>query len=236
MLFSLINQSQDARITTDVLTRWARAITAQLDEFTPPHHLEGTTLAVDAPSADYPVYLLPDSDVAQAAGYHAVDPDGRPYARVFTRGVELDGSAEAISVILSHEVLEMRLDPNAATWVQDDQSQLWALEACDEVEGRAYTDTTTGTWLSDYLLPGFFTPRTAKSVVSRLDRMGILTAPYTVDDENGYAIVETASGEKQITAKRLAHLSHEARFAKLPDHKRAAGSRTLKRLLPRKAA
>ena len=220
MLFSLIDQSNDTRITPDLLTRFAAAYTNQLKDFCQAWGLSETTVAVNATSSDYPIYLLKNSDVAQAAGYHATDPQGRAYARVFTEDFTVSGSSESIDVIGSHETLEMRLDLNASTWVQDPNGTLWALESCDAVEGRFYTDDATHIGLSDYLLPGYFGTGTGD-----MDRLKILSAPFTIDSENGYAICETASGEKQIMGKK---------FEELHAHKRAGGSRTLRRMKSRK--
>jgi hypothetical protein len=58
---------------------------------------------------------------------------------------------------MSHELLEMLLDPSANYWANDgDGKNLYALEACDAVESNDYL--INGIAMSDFLYPAFFDP------------------------------------------------------------------------------
>lgn len=126
----------------------------------------------DAPNA-WPIVILDDADQADALGYHAVTPDGRPYGRVFVRDTLDNGGSvlagpSAVSVTLSHEALEMARDPFASFWADDAEGgRLVALELCDAVEADAYPvevpddDHAHGhisVWVSNFVLPAFFRP------------------------------------------------------------------------------
>lgn len=107
----------------------------------------------------WPVYLLDDSDIAGALGYHETDPGSPilPIGKVFVKTDEKYGLEP--SVTLSHEVVEIIGDPMAQLTFQATATQFWALELCDpcEADALAYeTPKFPGVLLSDFVLPQWF--------------------------------------------------------------------------------
>jgi hypothetical protein len=122
-------------------------------------------------------------DVAGAAGYHNAA-NGVIYGKVLVRSVSQTG------MTLSHECVEMLVDPDAQAW-----RGLVALEACDPVEpdGYPYPTTILGETrriqLSNYVLPSWFDPAGKPP----FDRLGKLSAPLT-SSPGGYQIVRDEQG------------------------------------------
>jgi len=127
-------------------------------------------------------------DQPGAAGYHTVDPKGRPYGKVFLDdAATLSSGAEAASVIASHEALEMTLDPTATLFALNIDGTLYAYEASDAVEDTTYTASNNVT-VSNFLHRAFFDP----GAPPPYDHLGLLKAPFTTTP-GGYQISGTAS-------------------------------------------
>jgi hypothetical protein len=143
-------------------------------------------------------YFLPNADVANALGYHDVDPEGDPYIRVFTLTVLQNGGSAlsgpvSISSCASHEACEEGVDPSCAATSTAPDGDVWALEVCDPVESTSYNVTTqdgTVVAVSDFVTPGFFAPATAGG---SYDYCHVLASPYTIA-KGGYAVIN----EKQV--------------------------------------
>ena len=110
---------------------------------------------------DAVIYLLGGHTNTNALGYHAVTHRGVPYGFVFpSLSREL---GEPWSVTLSHEALELALDPEVNRLVRgphpnpDEATRLvyhW-YELCDAVQGDTYI--IDGVRVSNFLLPLYFT-------------------------------------------------------------------------------
>ncbi len=108
------------------------------------------------------LYLWDQDDVDGALGYHALTNMGIPFSFVFTQlSVDLD---EKWSVTLSHEALEMAVDPEINLLAQgphpdpDEGGRMvyhW-YELCDAVQAQTYTIDDVE--VSNFLLPLYFTP------------------------------------------------------------------------------
>lgn len=140
-----------------------------------------------------PVYILDNADQAGALGYHDVDPQGRPYARIFAKtvldngGVTMHGPL-SVSVTLSHELCEMYGDPSADAWALDKKSgNSYALELCDAVENDSYQVHNCS--VSNFLLPAFFN----LGGLSKLDYLGLCKTAFETRP-GGYQIVKDSSG------------------------------------------
>lgn len=154
------------------------------------------------PPEAWPVYWLPNADIAGALGYHDVDPHGRPYGRVFTRykgkvWPALLPGPEGISIsnVTSHEAMEIQADPSCASTATAPNGDVWALEDCDPVEAFAYElalPDGSKVSVSDFVTGAFFGIGTGP-----LDAMGAVTAPFTLAP-GGYAIVN----DKQVFADK----------------------------------
>lgn len=143
--------------------------------------------------------LLDAPDVADALGYHSETPDGRPYGKVFINpilqsgGNVLDG-VSSVSVTLSHEVLEMWIDPNVNGWFDGPSEQEYSAEVCDPVEADAYPITESGrkVWVSNFVLPPYFDTNPAPDE-TKFDHLGRLKKPFSMTD-GGYLIYRKADG------------------------------------------
>ncbi len=161
------------------------------------------------PDDDVRVLSVVD-DVAMVGtlGYHDA------WAGVISAQVLAQGAYT--SVTLSHECLEMMVDPGCNLWrTMLDGKRMTAVEACDAVEADTYLENVEilgehrQVELSNYLLPAWFEPMGAFP----FDRMKKLPAPFTMS-KGGYLIVRDdhnnisnvfASGLPQTFARKLAN-------------------------------
>jgi hypothetical protein len=140
------------------------------------------------PDSAIPHYFIDSADVANAAGYHSVDPVGRSYIRTFIKpsldnGHTLLRGAGSVSVTASHECLEAAVDEFAADFVifpngitlpsgKTSSGLLLAKEVCDPCEATTYeidlSDSGSVT-VSDFVLPEYFNVRTAGSQLTYCD-------------------------------------------------------------------
>lgn len=200
-----INQSQGTLADADA-SRIVAALNLQVPHLTGfwpaaavTHELlaTGTTPPAGTPTL-VKAYFLPNSDVADALGYHDVDPQGDPYIRVFTEpiltngGTPLTGSL-SISACASHEGCEEAVDPSCSATATAPDGKVWALEDCDPVENDSYDVTLpdgTRVAVSDFVTPAFFGQQTASGQsADQYDYMSVLKAPFTLAP-GGYAIVD----------------------------------------------
>ncbi|HEX5067011.1 MAG TPA: S8 family serine peptidase [Myxococcota bacterium] len=171
MLISIVNHS--AGILDAKLQAAIRAINRQLREDFEPYWGRGGRLRLEGRSAKAPVpehasdirgeaviYLCDcPEDSEDALGYHELNHRGIPYGFVFT---ELSKSLdEPWSVTLSHEVLELVLDPEANLLAkgphpEDPTREVFHwYEACDAVQTQTYA--IDGVRVSNFVLPLYFT-------------------------------------------------------------------------------
>ncbi|HKV40173.1 MAG TPA: hypothetical protein VJX67_13250 [Blastocatellia bacterium] len=151
----------------------------------------------------------PTTGVQGALGYHFANHAGIPYGFVYLDICEKYG--EAWTCTLSHEVLELLADPNAAMTVAgpapdgSQQSVYYDLEVCDPTQGdnyqidtvvvsnfvgRAYFGLTGGGGGSNYLALG-------------LDAFGVRPG--------GYFQYEDGSGAHQVFGERVTELQKAAK-------------------------
>jgi hypothetical protein len=148
------------------------------------------------PDGAHVVVIVDDADVAGALGYHDETPDGRPYARVFVSpvldngGTALNGSL-SVSAVLSHEVVELMLDPNVSTWCDNwPRNESVALEGCDPCEANSYQVMTRYGWVSvsDFVWPAYFDAQAAPH--SFFTQKGSITKPFGIAP-GGYLLVRS---------------------------------------------
>jgi hypothetical protein len=173
MIISIINHTEQ-KINDNELQNAIRAINRQIKEdFEPYWSIEGT-LRLEGRSGDQPdkqnpidmrgdavIYLWNQVDVPGALGYHDRNFKGIPYGFVFTDLAEEVG--ESWSVTLSHEALELLLDPEVNLLVagpHPDPSQAMRTvfhwyEACDACQAQTYKIDDIE--VSNFVLPLYFT-------------------------------------------------------------------------------
>lgn len=145
-----------------------------------------------APAGSIKAYFLPNSDVAEALGYHSVDPQGDPYIRIFTEPVLTNGGtslrgAISISVCASHEMCEEAVDPTCQLAARAPNGDQWALETADPVENNCYEVTLADgskVAVSDFVFPSFFGNGSGP-----YDKLGVLVHPFSIAP-GGYAVID----------------------------------------------
>ena len=171
MIISIINTTN---LTRQEVQNNIRAVNRQLQEdFKHYWHtdvqlrLEGWTGEALDPNhplnmrGDGVIYLLEGDDAGGALGYHERNYRGVPYGFVFTKLSKL--LEENWSVTLSHEALEMALDPEINRLVQGphpDPNEGGRMvyhwyELCDAVQADTYF--IDGVKVSNFVLPLYFT-------------------------------------------------------------------------------
>ncbi|HXZ71673.1 MAG TPA: hypothetical protein VEH31_12520 [Streptosporangiaceae bacterium] len=130
-------------------------------------------------------------------GFHTEDQGGKLWGVVAAKP-ELDNGAKvttgdwSVSSVLSHEVLEMFIDPNCNLWANNGNGSAYSLEVCDPVEAPTYT--VKGVSVSNFVTPSWFDPLAAAT--AQFDKLGQLHAPFSIL-KGGYVVYESAGQEQQ---------------------------------------
>lgn len=140
--------------------------------------------------SDSVVTILDDGLKANVLGYHDMFNDGVPYARVFAD--RCTRSLVPLSVVVSHEIADMIVNPTGNLAAVDASGRTWALEVSDAVETLWYK-SDKGVPLSNFVTPLFFLPRADKIPNARFDFMGKIDAPFHVAP-GGYRQIQTLLG------------------------------------------
>jgi hypothetical protein len=175
----------------------------------------------------FPIVIFDDAEQAGYLGFHDLGPDGRPFGKVFAKTAREFGGNWVVT--LSHEAIEMFLDPDCTLWAVGTDGRLHAMEGADAVEADEYPvevgDTTVQ--CSNFVLPSYFSTNPRPG--ARFDYLGRLSAPSPAKTSGGYSIDADIGNEGQSFADRVRALFGDL----LPDWKRAAkehpGSRTSRR-------
>ena len=203
MQIAILNQSTvvaDADVATmteaiatqiqfDVAPVWDRAPAAVVfytDPATVPAAAYG--IAIVDTIQDQPQGVLgyhTGDQVAQMWGVVAAQPELSNGGRVMT-------GDWSVSSTLSHEVLEMFIDPNCNLWANDGKGSVYSLEVCDPVEAPTYT--VSGVSVSNFVTPSWFDP--SPPAAAQFDKLGQLTAGFSILP-GGYMTYESAGKEQQ---------------------------------------
>src|SRR5437667_7302068 len=143
------------QITENFTPIWGygRALRPHVPTFAP---ADPDTLAEEFVPADSVMYLVNESTLPGALGFHDLNTRDVPFGFVFV----LDPNDWTTT--LSHEVLELILDPTANVLVpgpdpRDNRNTvLHTYEACDAVERLSYR--IGAVQVSDFVTPSYFTP------------------------------------------------------------------------------
>lgn len=204
------------------LTAVAAAMQKSLaGDFAPLIGMSATVEFSDGNGADLILGLFSDPDQPGALGYHSVSPDGIPFGKIFPKLDKQDGAN--LSTTIDHEAKEAIVDLWCNLAVGGLDGQFWADEPCDAVEQDEFT--VDGITLSNFVLPGWY------SGVGKLDFLGKLSAPLTVNP-GGYAqYFDPQSGWQQITHAEKKPRSYRqrefSRFARRREAHRLAMAKRL---------
>jgi hypothetical protein len=130
-------------------------------------------------------------------GFHTEDQGGKLWGTVAAKP-ELDSGAQvltgdwSVSSVVSHEVLEMFVDPNCNLWANDGQGSAYSFEVCDPVEAPTYV--VSGVSVSNFVTPAWFDPQAGNTAQFDMERH--LTAPFSLL-KGGYLVYESAGTAQQ---------------------------------------
>jgi len=187
MLIAILNQSNGAVADADVATMTA-AITTQIQDVATAWNRAPATVtfyssAGAVPAGAYGVAIVPtiDGQPAGVVGYHAENWGVVAAQPILANAHTLTGDW-SVSSTLSHEVLEMFIDPACNLLAVDGQGSAYSLEVCDPVEAPTYTVNNVS--VSNFVTPSWFDPQAPTG--ARFDKQGQVTAAFTIA-AGGYA-------------------------------------------------
>jgi hypothetical protein len=161
------------------------------------------------PAGALPLYILDNPDVANAGGYHDVDPHGNAYIKAFVdpyldNGGTVLSTPDSVLSAASHEVNEAREDEDCSEWALMPDGRLVARETSDPCEGDGYLITAPDGrkgMVSNFLLPDWFVAQKENEPGAQFDYLAKLKAPFTMD-AGGYWIVMKNG---RVTSEFAAH-------------------------------
>ena len=183
----IVNQSTVVSGTT--LANYTSGVQAQLNNHVFPSWKVNANLIIVASTSDIPSgnwYLLvqDNTNTPGTLGYHSLDANGIPYGIIFANTIIQAGLVP--STTLSHEILEMLVDPFVDSLVFKQTSNttgtLIYLEVCDPVESNTYV--INGVTVSDFVFPRWFSP----SVGGQYDQLNLVSQSYQLLN-GGYSLV-----------------------------------------------
>ena len=200
MIIAVINKSTivsnaEVKLMVRAVAKQAREHAALTWDLKPPRVVYRASEATAEPGS-WKVVIFDDADIAGALGYHSDGPDGLPYGKVFVKITQQYNMS--ISTVLSHEVLEIMMDPQFNYWADNWNDGLsYALEVADPVESDSYTIEIDGKPIevSNFVLPAWFDPIPPPG--AKFDWLGKLSKPFTMTD-NGYVIIRDQSANRAV--------------------------------------
>jgi len=203
MLIAILNQSTlatnaDAATMTQAIASQVRLDVAPIWD-RPAAAVIFYTTASDVPATAHGIAIVDTiQDQPQGVlGFHTEDQGGKLWGVVAAKP-ELDNGGQvltgdwSVSSVLSHEVLEMYIDPNCNLWADDGKGSAYSFEVCDPVEAPTYT--VAGVSVSNFVTPSWFDPLAATN--AQFDKLGQLTAPFSIV-KGGYVVYQSAGKAQQ---------------------------------------
>lgn len=131
-------------------------------------------------------------------GFHTEDKGGKLWGVVAAKP-ELDAGGKAttgdwsVSSVLSHEVLEMFVDPNCNLWANDGKGRVYSFEVCDPVEAPTYV--VNGVSVSNFVTPAWFDPLAAAN--AQFDKLGKVEQAFAIL-KGGYVVYASEGKTHQL--------------------------------------
>lgn len=140
------------------------------------------------------------SDMAGALGYHDLTSTGLPLGKAFV-GTDKQYGANP-SVTLSHELLEMLVDPYINQLAQVGDTTFYAYESADPVEADEDGYDIDGITVSDFVTPYYFLPQPPSPPPAvGYDFCKRLAGPMQLRPGGYQSIYEVGKGWTQVTAQ-----------------------------------
>jgi hypothetical protein len=203
MLIAILNQSTlvtdaDAATMTQAIASQVRLDVAPLWDRSPAAVVFYTDPSA-VPETSHGIALVDtiQNQPQGVLGFHTEDQGGKLWGVVAAKP-ELDNGGQvttgdwSVSSVLSHEVLEMFIDPNCNLWANDGKGSAYSFEVCDPVEAPTYTVSNVS--VSNFVTPSWFDPLAATT--AQFDKLSHLTTPFSIL-KGGYVVYESAGKEQQ---------------------------------------
>lgn len=180
---TLVTDAQAAQMASACATQITRDV-APAYGFVPVPVL--FTAQTTLPTQARVITLVDTLQEQDALGWHAEDGSHHIYGQVGAK-VVLDQGAKvltgpyAVSTILSHEVVELFVDPFASLWADTGRGFEITYEACDPVQSDRYD--IGGVSVSSFVTAEWFNPYAGPGV--KFDYLGKLSRPFSMD-RGGY--------------------------------------------------
>jgi hypothetical protein len=174
-----------------------------------------------AKPTDWQFVYLDDADMADTEGDHDLSKKGRPYTKVFVKTTLKD--KELVSVVASHELFEMVIDPIANLWAQAKDGTEYAYEMCDPVEEDTFL--VDGIPMSNFVYPTWFEPFKHPRG-TKFDHLGLLKKPFSLR-KTGYATIKRKRKVKDVFGSRAKkrRFGQEDRRGHRSEYRRPEGKR-----------
>lgn len=197
---AVVNNTENEPIPRERLAKVLAALEKQVErDFAPVWGVSAELSLV--PEGELPpddawwLTLHDNSDRAGDLGYHDVTRAGLPLGKAFVATAEEDDMPW--SVVLSHELLEMLIDPyiNLAAVIKGEAGPdglLYGYEVCDPVRSDVYH--IDGVAVSNFVYPAWFEGERPQRG-SRFDHLERVAAPLRLRP-GGYAIVNDLAGKR----------------------------------------
>jgi hypothetical protein len=206
------------QVLEDFVPLWGcgRVLRLQAVDFNP---ADPDTLAPQKVAADSAMYLVDEASLPGALGYHDLNTRDVPVGFVFV----LDPNDWTVT--LSHEVLELILDPTVNLFVPGPDPRnannlvLHTYEACDAVERISYA--IDGIAVSNFLAPSYFTIGDAQG--TRNDFLGAGVPSFGVTRNSHIAFLDLSAGTfVTVFGEQAPPRAAAARKRMFADHPKAA--------------
>jgi hypothetical protein len=203
MLIAILNQSTlvtdaDARAMTRAVAKQVRMHAAPAWDQAPAAVVFFDDAAAVPPGAHGIAIVDTIKDQPEGVlGFHTEDQGGKLWGTVAAKP-ELDAKGKvltgdwSVSSVLSHEVLEMYVDPNCNLWASDGAGKVYSFEVCDPVEAPTYVVDKVS--VSNFVTPAWFDPLASKTAT--FDHLGKVKAPFGILP-GGYVVYASSGNEHQ---------------------------------------
>jgi hypothetical protein len=210
MLISILLQS--TKVTAEEASKMTRAIAKQVKYDAAPIWDKAPAAVIfyadpkEVPEESHGIAIVDTiKNVPEGVlGFHTEDDGGRLWGIVaadpsLNSGAQVLTGDWSVSSVLSHEVLEMFVDPNCNLWANNEKGRAYSYEVCDPVEAPTYD--VDGVSVSNFVTPAWFDPLADKKG-TQYDKLGLLKEPFSLLP-GGYLVYESAGKEHQLNGAEV---------------------------------
>jgi hypothetical protein len=151
--------------------------------------LEFLALSIPIPANAWTVYIMDNSETANALGYHTFTGAGLPTGRVFAHDCIRLGYSWTVT--LSHELLEMLADP-LINLSAENEGQFYAYEVGDPCEADRYGYIINDILVTDFVTPAWFN-QFQISAGTQYDFCNHITQPFQILSDGYISVYDSAS-------------------------------------------